>query len=159
MSKQEILPTPEAVRELMGEMILKDVITRKSHLRTRMGEGLVAIYTTGQGRLVGACRCDFPLAASMGAALTLMPAGVAKEAVEAQDLPGELRGNFGEVMNIVAQLFRPEFLKARVVLEGIYTEDQVPRMTQRRLKRPKKALNVDVEIAGYPAGMMQFLAA
>ena len=63
-----------------------------------------ATYDRDGGELACVLMCELPVAAGLSAALTLMPPGVAKDAVRSGGLDRAMMDNFSEVANICAQL-------------------------------------------------------
>jgi len=64
-----------------------------------------AVYVNDAGVPVVVCICEVSFAASAGAALSLIPPGVARESMLSLTLSAGLRDNFNEVANILAGLF------------------------------------------------------
>lgn len=102
MSPRGRLPTPNEVGTLLADLLDRDV-------HVAMGSSAssweaIAGFAADDGVIVAACLCDLNLAATLGAALALMPSQAAKAAIEAGGLPEALSGNFREVVNVTAGL-------------------------------------------------------
>lgn len=84
------MPIPEDVRDFLGDLLGKPVsVTKASQID--FGEEperfVTGLYVNDKDQeLIGACISDIPLTTTAGAALAMMPAAVAKEAVEAGKL-------------------------------------------------------------------------
>jgi hypothetical protein len=66
---------------------------------------ILAVYIDDAGKPSAIGLCDVPIGASMGACLTMIPAGVAKDDIKAKKLSEALLDNLKEVFNISASLF------------------------------------------------------
>jgi hypothetical protein len=142
------------LKNLLGSLVGKQVTVSKApaYEPGTSRPASIAVYSTEAGIPAGILVCELKLANYLGAALSMMPAGVAEAAAKARSLDGNLLENFQEVCNICAQLFA-EGRENRVVLERIEaTASQVPAT----LKPPATtiALRTDftLEIAGYGTG-------
>jgi hypothetical protein len=62
-----------------------------------------ALYSSDEPVLQVLVRCELPLAASLAAALSVVPLLVVKECVAAAAMDESLADNFGEVMNVLSR--------------------------------------------------------
>jgi hypothetical protein len=116
---------------------------------------VVSEYLNDLGGVDAATACDLRLACSAAAALTMIPAGVAQEAIRAGTLEGSLAENYRELANVGASLFnkagRPHINLRRMTLpKAALSSDLVQALPS------FKRLVLDVEIAGYPGGKIAF---
>lgn len=66
---------------------------------------VVASYVDDTNSVQRVLICDLALANSMGAAMSLIPAGVANDATKAGIVAENIQSNLGEVLNICVNLF------------------------------------------------------
>ena len=152
MSKSR-LPAPEALastlRSLFGRAVTGKVLPA---LVAPVATSLTASYELDDGTVGGACILDVQLAASLGAALALMPPAVAAEAVRRGALDAALLENVHEVLNICTGLF--EGGDAPHVRLGAVGAGAVPPAVQAMLKVPRNTVCSEVAVQGYPAGRL-----
>ncbi|MFK7964379.1 MAG: hypothetical protein AB8C46_10500 [Burkholderiaceae bacterium] len=65
----------------------------------------IAVFQDDDGKDVALCYCDWPLAAGLGAALTMIPAAAAEDMASDKELSDLARDNLYEVMNMFSSLF------------------------------------------------------
>lgn len=65
----------------------------------------IAVFQDDAGADVALCFCDWPIAAGLGAALTMIPAPAAEDMVADKELSDLVRDNLYEVMNMFSSLF------------------------------------------------------
>ncbi len=150
MSKSR-LPAPDGLaltlRSLFGRAVTVKVLPV---LVAPVASSLTASYELDDGTVGGACILDVQLAASLGAALALMPPAVAAEAVRRGALDAALMENVHEVLNICTGLF--EGGDAPHVRLGAVGTGAVPAAVQAMLKVPRNTVTIEVTVQGYPPG-------
>src|ERR1700753_3159768 len=62
------------------------------------------VFVSDSGEPVALCGADVALAASFGAALSMLPASASREAIESRDIKGVMYDNLSETMNICTRL-------------------------------------------------------
>jgi hypothetical protein len=98
------LPTNQSVKELFEGLLGREVTMsygRRPDMEARPGP-CTAVYVDDQNQLTSVVVMDFPLTASVGAALGLVPPGGAEAAIEDGDLPDSLQENANELLNVLA---------------------------------------------------------
>ena len=65
----------------------------------------IAVFQDDDGADAALCFCDWPLAAGLGASLTMIPAAAAEDMANDKELSDLARDNLYEVMNIFSSLF------------------------------------------------------
>ena len=152
------MPIPEDVRDFLSDLLGKPVAVSKGQKLsfddpTRFVTG---IYIEDDGTLGGACIADLSLAASVGAALAMMPTVVAKESVDAGELSEGLRDNFYEVANILSRLLNgPSVPHLRISELAAGVPDQVMELSG----KAAGLKHYNVTIVDYAGGSMSLLAA
>lgn len=158
MTTEAHLPKPTEIKELLSDMLGKDVEIQETKTRVSPKEAVVALYTTDDGQRIAACVCDMKLAASMSAALTLIPPRAALEAATTKKLSGELSSNLSEVLNIASQLFRQEDAKQRIIFNVMHVPpDELPSDVKSALTKPAQRFNADVTVQGYTSGRLSLM--
>lgn len=101
--------------------------------------------------------CELGVAASLGAALSLIPSGIAQEQARKGTLDDNLRENLHEVMNVGASMLSSG--GHRVVLKELHLPPApIPQEFTAFLSRPAARLDIEVTIPGYEPGKMAVLA-
>jgi len=91
----------ESMTMILGE---KAEIEKSDALRVDSAS-FVAEYTNDSGEVVAYCLCDLPLAAGLGAALSMIPPAAAEDMVSEGSLTAIASDNLYEVMNILSALY------------------------------------------------------
>jgi hypothetical protein len=107
MSTAAAHPVPDLaqVKELLG--MIFDGLTVKPGPKldaSPKSNCYFGVYVSDGGAPVALCGCDFAFAANSGAALSMLPPNVAKEAVKDKELTPVMLANLHEVMNICTRL-------------------------------------------------------
>lgn len=116
-------------------------------------------YVNGKKELIGACFVNKAFAVYSGAAFSLIPSDVAKDALKTDPLDEIVQENFAEVLNICSRLFDGGS-ELRVALSG--TEfPPAPRsdVSKGLLGKPAKRIDLELDIAGYGKGRMAVVLA
>jgi hypothetical protein len=142
------------LRDLIGKPVqvkeLKPVLTVEDFY-------VVAEYEREDGALGASASIDLPLAASLAAALTLVPAGVADASIKAKKLEEMLEENLAEVLNVGGRVFNaPE--SPRVILKRKGTPPCAPPLKQFWVKAPTR-YTLEVAVPGYKSGRIALCAA
>jgi len=150
------LPEPHALGQLLSGLLGRNVKVKAvtKHPLPATLSVVAARYAAEDGQLVVACVSDLRFAAMAGAALTMVPAGIAKAGVDAGQLSDSLKDNFSEVLNIVAQLVTSAG-HSRVLLQKMeLTRPPLAADVAALLAGPR--VDLDVTIEGYGAGSVTF---
>jgi hypothetical protein len=98
------LPPPAELEKLLGGLLMRPVkVVKGTAGVVPQGPVASALYSSDEPVLQVLVRCELPLAASLAAALSVVPALVVKECVAAASMDESLADNFGEVMNVLAR--------------------------------------------------------
>ena len=100
-------PNAVEIGEMFTMLLGKDCKVRKSDDVTFDGSAnwVFAVFDEEDGTLGAVIACDVATAAYGGAALSLIPAGIAEESVKKGEVAENLSENFHEVLNVCAGLF------------------------------------------------------
>jgi CheY-like chemotaxis protein len=106
------LPTPKAVRDLFVGLLGRDVeVAVTDPYAPEDGRpATLAVYVDDALRARAVVVTDLPMSAYSGAAVGLVPAGVAEDSIFQGELGELLRENLSEVLNVCASLLNAEGL-------------------------------------------------
>lgn len=156
----QALPEPDQIRELMYGLLGRDItVSRETAASIPLdAKYVVGLYEREDGKIGGLVVADIEIAAYAGAALSLLPVGVAKESIQDGAIEDALLENFQEVLNVGVQWFtakgNPRVRLAEVFPPGSKLPDDVKLV----MAAPNDRLDVDAEVAGYGKGRIRLLA-
>ena len=155
------LPAPMAVRDLVADLLGRDVTIERAvpledaALRT----ATYALYADDRQQLRAAIVLDLPLSASLGAAIALVPAPRAEQAVEDRMLPPDLGENLVEVCNVVSALFNLPGAP-HLKLSAVHGPANRPPVAAAEFAtRPGPRMDVRVGVQGYGSGTLGIVVA
>jgi len=153
-----VVPLPPAA-EL--EKLLSGLLMRAVKVQKAPGEGpgtpcAVAVYRTDDPVQELAVVCDMPLAASLAAALSVVPAGVVKESVAAGGLDESLRDNFAEVMNVLARFVSTGAGRRFSLSRGTCPPEAVATQLLDAAAGSDERRELSADISGYSSGRIAF---
>lgn len=161
MSAHFPAPIKDDVRELLSELLGRSILVDKVEVLALEDDesAVVAEYVTDDGSVGALCVVDAPLAARCGAALSMVPATVADEAVERAELPEHLLENWKEVANVFAQLLNgPKTPHLR--LQALHQlPGDVPQPVGALLRAPEFRRDFELRIEDYGKGRFSLLVA
>jgi hypothetical protein len=155
------LPGAEAVQKLFAGLLGRRVAVRASQpLRLKSRDPkTVAEYVTDQGCVKALCVCDMDLACYSGAALSMIPSGVALQGIRRHELEENLSDNFREIMNVLASLLNvagsPHLLFHSLSLPRQEVSEEVKAL----LSEPPTRIDLEIEIEGYGSGRATLVVA
>ena len=153
------LLAPELVASLLRDLLGRAVIMKKCSPLAVAAKApmVVAVYSAGQGVITCVCACDLAFAAQAGAALCMLPAASASEAVRAGRIEPAIEANLHEVFNVMSRLFdAPGATHAS--LSALHLPGAVlPADVVTLMSRPADRLDLEASITGYGAGKLTFL--
>jgi hypothetical protein len=156
----QALPEPDDVRNVLHGLLGRDItVTRETAASIPLeAKYVVGLYEREDAKVGGLVVADLELAAYAGAALSLLPIGVAKESIADGVIEDSLLENFREVLNVGVQWFTAKG-NPRVVLAEVYPPGApLPDDVKLVMAAPNDRLDVDAEVAGYGKGRIRLLA-
>jgi hypothetical protein len=147
---------PEAIEGLLTCLLGRYVKVRRApaHQPVQFNAAISGIYRDDEGNARAAFSCDIGFAANAGAALTLIPPGVAAQAVAAKALEDMLEDNFREILNVCAQVLNEQW-ESHVALSEVCAGANLPADLT---SEPKgQDLVLDVAVQGYGGGRLRVL--
>jgi hypothetical protein len=154
MSDTSVIPGSLNVRNLFEDLLGRDVtVTQGDPLAVKdLATAVVAIFVDKSQQIVGVIGLDLGLAANAGAALGLIPAGAAEDAVDERQLPASLAENVGELCNVLTSLLNREGAPHVKLYQVIYPGTPLPNDAQAHLLALGRRLDLTVEISRYGKG-------
>ncbi len=151
------LPAAKEVRDLLEGLLGKDTTFSDGDRLTDASTTLVGAYVDDQLGLRAVVAMDVALAASVGAAIGLMPLGGVEDAVESGELFPAQRDNAAEVLNVMAALFNIG-TAPHLRLYGFYgPQDATPEDIASKLPVLGGRVDWTVGLKGYPGGGLSIL--
>lgn len=154
MSGPQKLPSTMAVREMLMDMLGRDVTVSPSKpwAPSPGDPGAVAVYLDDGMRLRALIACNLELSVALGASIALIPAKAAAECVAEGRLTADMTENLNEVLNILAALFNlPD--GPHVKLYALHDPGtKPPEDISGQLRTYGKRADLKVEVAGYASG-------
>ena len=115
---------------------------------------VIATFGNEEGTLCFAMECELAVANSIGAALTMIPAGGAEDATAEGEVPSNIADNLGEVFNICSSSFA-KLEHGRIVFKQTWLPGQeLDDDTKSFLDSAKTFVQFNYEIDGYQAGVV-----
>jgi hypothetical protein len=151
------LPDLNLVRKLLGMLFDGLMVKTGGKLDvSAKSTGWVAVYVTDDGKPAALCACDIAFAANSGAALSMLPPGVAKDSVKTGQLTEVMIANLREVMNICTRLVLHEGT-AHVRLETVCPASKLPAAVAAIAATPKARIDFEVTLGKYGNGVLAAL--
>lgn len=115
----------------------------------------IAIYAVADGPDRAYCVLEMPLAATLGAALSRIPAARVEELSTALELPDTMDSNLYEVANVLASLASPD--TRRCVLRGVTSVGPFKHLPELEGATAWR-FPMEIEVEGYPGGRLGFVS-
>lgn len=154
MSTTYQIPTPQTVSSLLA-MIFGDDLSASACDSPALDGQYVATFVSDDDHLVALCVCDKEFVAYSGAALSMIPADVAKEMISGNAVTDAMVDNFHEVMNICSKLLMSES-SAHLRLDKTLTPDQSAEAIS-VLQESSRVAAFGVDIPRYGKGTLTFV--
>ena len=156
------LPKPPQIARMLSDLLGRAVEAEPGKPAgdlTTKGPSLVVTYAPrGDGEQIAAvCISDIPNAASLAAALTMVPASRVEESVRAKKLDEVLLENFREVCNVMITLLNQDSLPAVSLRELHLVPPTLPADLTGRIAKPSGRVDVEVAVDGYDGGKLTLL--
>jgi hypothetical protein len=139
------------LRELLGRPV--DFDTASAPDFNDHAPRWAAAYGTAEGGLMVVCVCDLAFAAFAGAALSMIPAPIAKEGIRTRQLEPAILDNLHEIFNIFGQLFRGRMMDT-VTLREVSPVPELSPLARALLAKRARQLDLEFSIDGYGDGKL-----
>ena len=147
------IPTAEAIRRTLADLLGRPIEIKPNPGGLKaIQRGVIAEYARADGVSVGLFVTDVPFAAYCGAALSMVPAGVAADSIRTGKLDANLAENTQEVFNILSSLLNAEGF-AHSALKAVHTiPGALPPQITPLVAKPAARLELNIGINGYGSG-------
>jgi hypothetical protein len=154
-------PDPAELRESLAMMLGRDVkVTSAGRVPP---EGIVPAavgpYVDDADTLAGCAWVDLPLAAAMGAAMSMVPREQADACLDTGTLPEEFQDNLHETLNIASALLNTDEASHLRIRPLELLETGLSESVLELLADPRSGGYYDVDIDGYGTGVLSFTLA
>jgi hypothetical protein len=151
------LPDAPKIYELLGLLFDGlDVKAGGTFDQTPAGGAWFGVFVADSGEPVALCGADGNLAATWGAAFSLLPVGVAKDCAKSRELTQVMIDNMREIMNICTRLVM-DASSPHLKLDQIYQSKSLPAAAATLLGAPKSRREFQVQLPKYGGGVLTFL--
>jgi hypothetical protein len=152
------LPNVAKVKEVLGMLFDGlDVKPGGTFDQTPGGGAWFGVFIADGGKAVALCGADVNLAASLGAALSMLPPGAAKDAAKSRELTGTMTDNLREIMNICTRLVMND-TSPHLKLQQIYSVKSLPAPSAAILGAPQGRIEFQVQLAKYGGGVLTLVS-
>lgn len=149
------LPDTESVHALLDCLLTQGVEVKEAAGPINADTlAMSAVYANEDGAIGALCLCDLAAANYTGAALSMIPPGVAGDNVDAGVVEGVILENLHEVFNICVNLFNDPSLPT-LFLRGLVGPGQdMPEDVQSARSSPSSRLDLQLDVGRYGTGQM-----
>ena len=156
MGNKYLLPKSDGVRDMMELLLGTDIGVADGEPLSLDEEPLIAVYVNDDGEVACVCLCDMHFAAFAGSALSMIPAGTAKEAADEGDPSDTMLENLHEVLNVLARQFVTKD-GPHAKLETLYLDaEDLPLEAADMIESPPAVVAYQVTVKGYGDGRLAF---
>jgi hypothetical protein len=125
--------------------------------QTPAGGAWFGVFVADSGAPVALCGADINLAASFGAAFSMLPAAAVKEAVKSRELTGVMIDNLREIMNICTRLVM-DATSLHLRLEQVYPVKSLPAAAAALLGAPQGRREFQIQLPKYGGGILTLVS-
>jgi hypothetical protein len=156
MSDTSVLPGSLAVRTLFEDLLGRDCPVHPAEPLTPddLPTATVAIYTDDAQQIYGVLGMELSLAASVGAALGLLPPGLAEDSIEEKTLFSNLAENVFELCNVLTSLLNRQGAPHVKLHHVSYPGMTLPADARAHLLALGRRLDVSIEVSRYGKGRL-----
>lgn len=136
------------VKKTLDPLFGKDITLKTSKPLEVSDKIVVGSYINGDGQITGAVLMDYAYTCYTAAALSMMPADVARECIDNGDIEEGLRDNLYEVLNIGVSFFSDENNPDMRIIEMLIDPSELPDTVKNVLKNAYTDLHLEMDIPG-----------
>jgi hypothetical protein len=153
------LPDGPKVVQLLGMLFDGlDVKPGGAFDQSPAGGAWFGVFVADSGEPVALCGADANLAATWGAAFSMLPVAAAKEAAKARELTGVMIENVREIMNICTRLVM-DAGSLHLKLDQVYPAKSLPAPAAALLGAARGRREFQIQLPKYGGGVLTFLTA
>lgn len=152
-------PLPDEAKTLQLLGVLFDGLDVKAGGKfdsSPAGGAWFGVFIADDGAPVALCGADASLAASFGAALSMLPPSAAKEAAKAGDLSAVMIENVREIMNICTRLVM-DHSSPHLKLDRVYPRKTLPTAAAGLLGAPRARREFQLQLPKYGGGVLSIM--
>ena len=158
MATQYPLPDAQKVQQILGMLFDGlDIKTGGTFDQAPTGGAWFGVFVGDGGAPVALCGVDVNLAASFGAALSMLPPAMAKEAAKTKQLTDVMCENLREIMNICTRLVL-DAASPHLKLEKIYPRQLLPAAAVAILGGAQGHREFQLQLPKYGGGVLSLLS-
>ena len=116
----------------------------------------IATYVDETGKVIALCRCDIAGSASLGAALSMLPAGRVDDCIKASVLDEMVFENFWEVCNVLVRVFNSPH-QPSLTLKTINALPLAADSGVDLTATPANRVDIGLTVQGYREGLLSLL--
>src|SRR4051794_25235957 len=154
MSDTPVLPGSLTLRNLFEDLLGREIDVHPGTPIT--GDDLptatIAVYIDPVQQIYGVVGMQLTLAANVGAALGLLPAGAAEDSIARKQLLPNLAESVFELCNLLTGLLNREGAPYVALHQVVFPGMPLPTDARARLLAPGRRLDLDIEVARYGRG-------
>ena len=151
------MPSSEKVLNMLENLFDGLVVKPGKAFELVEARAMVGIYCADNGQPVAACATDFALSAATGAALSMLPPAVCKEAITSGALNAVMKENLKEIMNICSRLLMDDF-SPHLKLLSMHPARGVPKAGAAMLMDVRNRAHFNLTIPRYGSGFMSVMS-
>jgi len=125
--------------------------------QTPAGGAWFGVFVSDSGAPVALCGADVNLAASFGAALSMLPVAMVKEAAKSRELSSVMIENVREIMNICSRLVL-DSTSLHLKLDQVYPAKSLPAAAAAILSAPQGRREFQVQLPKYGGGVLTLVS-
>ena len=154
MSDTSVIPGSHLVRNLFEDLLGRDVTVSPGDpiSQADLATATVAIYTDSSQQIYGVVGMQLSLAANVGAALGLVPAGAAEDSIDEKTLFPNLAENVGELCNVLTSLLNRDGGPHVKLYQVVYPGMDLPGDARAHLLALGRRLDLMIEVSRYGKG-------
>ena len=153
------MPSIDSISQMVTDLVGRECTCKKGSRFPSLNRtsAAMATYMTDDGKINAYIVTDIRIAASLGAALSLLPASRTEQNIQANELEEMIDENFREVLNVLGVLFN-EGNYPTLTLGPIYTtwNEQITKEHRATLRGARLRLDLDMNIDRYSNGKVAF---
>ena len=152
------LPDASKITHLLG-MLFEGLAVKPGGVfdQSVNGGAWFGVFVKDGGEPVALCGADVNLAASLGAALSMLPVALVKESAKSRELTPVMCENLREIMNICTRLILDE-TTPHLRLDQIYPTKSLPSAASALLAAPKGRREFQVQVPKYGGGVLTIVS-
>jgi hypothetical protein len=153
------LPDGNKVMQILG-MLFDGLVVKPGGAfdETPKGGAWFGVFVADNGKPVALCGADGNLAASFGAAFSMLPVAVAKDAAKSRELTDVMKENVREIMNICTRLVMDD-TSPHLKLEQIHAAHSLPAPAAALLGASQGRREFQLQLPKYGGGILTLLSA